>query len=135
MVAPGFAPLVTGVTFYSHRLAVLTAKLPKGLDVSVIQVYAPTADRSEEEHEDFYDELGDLVRSQKCSYLVVMGDFNARVGPRKPGEHYIGTNGVEGRNESGERLANFCEMHHLFHGNSQFVKAPAKRWTHVSPNG
>ncbi|VDL86622.1 unnamed protein product, partial [Nippostrongylus brasiliensis] len=71
-------------------------------------MYAPTADRSEEEHKDFYDELGDLVRSQKCSYLVVMGDFNARVGPRKPGEHYIGTNGVE---------------------------APAKRWTHVSPNG
>ncbi|VDL75321.1 unnamed protein product, partial [Nippostrongylus brasiliensis] len=118
-----------------HRLAVLTAELPKGLDVSVIQVYAPTADRSEEEHEDFYDELGDLVRLQKCSYLVVMGDFNARVGPRKAGEHYIGTNGVKGRNESGERLANFCEMHHLFHGNSQFVKAPAKRWTHVSPNG
>ncbi|VDL74697.1 unnamed protein product [Nippostrongylus brasiliensis] len=26
-------------------------------------------------------------------------------------------------------------MHRLFHGNSQFVKAPAKRWTHVSPSG
>ncbi|EYB91554.1 hypothetical protein Y032_0204g1870 [Ancylostoma ceylanicum] len=64
-----------------------------------------------------------------------MGGFNARVGPRKDGEVFIGPNSAQQRSEAEERLANFCETHHPFHGNSQFVKNPAMRWTHVSLNG
>uniref|UniRef100_A0A7I5EE48 Reverse transcriptase domain-containing protein n=1 Tax=Haemonchus contortus TaxID=6289 RepID=A0A7I5EE48_HAECO len=135
IVAPEFAKKVTSVTFYSHRFGILTATLTKDISVSIIQVYAPTSDCSDDQHEDFYDYLGELVRSQKSSYVVVSGDFNARVGGRGSGERFIGPNCAEQRNAAGERLANFCEIHHMFHGNSQFVKAPTKRWTYVSPNG
>ncbi|KAL6742408.1 hypothetical protein Aduo_015561 [Ancylostoma duodenale] len=135
IVAPNFARNITSATFHGHRLGVLTASLSKDIHVSVIQAYASTADRDDEEHDEFYSDLSDLVRSQKSTYVVVKGDFNARIGPRKVGELFIGPNSAEQRNEAGERLANFCETHHLFHGNSQFVKNLAKRWTYVSPNG
>ncbi|XGW33727.1 hypothetical protein V3C99_017843 [Haemonchus contortus] len=135
IVAPEFAKKVTSVTFYSHRFGILTATLTKDIGVSIIQVYAPTTDCSDDQHEDFYDHLGELVRSQKSSYIVVSGDFNARVGERRSGGRFIGPNCAEQRNAAGERLANFCEIHHMFHGNSQFVKAPTKRWTYLSPNG
>ncbi|EYC05140.1 hypothetical protein Y032_0084g1800 [Ancylostoma ceylanicum] len=135
IAAPNFARNTTNVTFYGHRLALLTVSLSKNIDISLIQAYAPTTDRDEEEHDEFYSDLGDLVRSQKSTFVVVMGDFDARIGPRKVGEVFIGPNSAEQRNEAEERLANFCETHHLFHGNSHFVKNPAKRWTHVSSNG
>ncbi|EYC17621.1 hypothetical protein Y032_0030g2176 [Ancylostoma ceylanicum] len=61
IVAPNF----TSATFYGYRLGVLTVSLSKDIDVSLIQAYAPTADRDEEEHDEFYSDLGDLVRSQK----------------------------------------------------------------------
>ncbi|KAL6738932.1 hypothetical protein Aduo_012428 [Ancylostoma duodenale] len=135
IVAPNFARNITSATFYGHRLAVLTASLSKDIDVSIIQAYASTADRDEEEHNEFYSDLGDLVRFKKSTFIVVMGDFNARIGPRKVGEVLIGPNSAEQRNEAGVRLANFFETHHLFHGNSQFMKNPAKRWTYMFPNG
>ncbi|VDL66817.1 unnamed protein product [Nippostrongylus brasiliensis] len=134
IVAPGFAKYITSVTFHSHRLGVLTATTSKGM-VSIIQAYAPTADSSEELHEEFYEELQDLIRSQKSNCIIVGGDFNARIGPRRPGERFIGPNSAEIRNDTGEMLANFCETLHLYHGNSHFFKPPNRRWTHCSPNG
>ncbi|PIO53766.1 hypothetical protein TELCIR_24886, partial [Teladorsagia circumcincta] len=135
IVAPDFTKKVTSVTFHSHRFGILTATLTKDFSVSIIQVYAPTSDSDESQHEDFYDDLGEIVRSQKTSYVVISGDFNARVGSRRTGEKFIGANSAENRNAAGERLANFCEIYHMYHGNSQFIKAPMKRWTYESPNG
>ncbi|PIO74397.1 hypothetical protein TELCIR_03598 [Teladorsagia circumcincta] len=109
IVAPGFTKYVTNVTFYGHRLGVLTATLTKDISISIIQVYAPMCGCSEEQHQDFYGDLGELIRSQKSSYVVVFGDFNARIGSRMQGERFIGPNSAEPRNAAGERLANFCE--------------------------
>ncbi|PIO65746.1 hypothetical protein TELCIR_12565, partial [Teladorsagia circumcincta] len=49
----------------------------------------PTSDSDEDQHEDFYDDLGELVRSQKSNYVVVSGDFNARLGSRRTGENFM----------------------------------------------
>ncbi|XGW10699.1 hypothetical protein V3C99_012309, partial [Haemonchus contortus] len=68
------------------------------------EAYAPTADSDEEQHDSFYEQLEELVRRQR-GYVVVMGDFNARVGSRKHGEVFIGPHSAEERNEAGERLA------------------------------
>ncbi|PIO59984.1 hypothetical protein TELCIR_18536, partial [Teladorsagia circumcincta] len=133
IVSPEFSKHVRSVTFYGHRLAMLTASLSRDAQITVIQVYAPIADSDEEEHDDFYEQLEKLICRQR-SYVVVMGDFNARIGSRRPGEVYIGPHSAEERNEAGQRLANFCELHHLYHGNSQFLKPPRRRWTHITPN-
>uniref|UniRef100_A0A7I4Z481 Endonuclease exonuclease phosphatase domain containing protein n=1 Tax=Haemonchus contortus TaxID=6289 RepID=A0A7I4Z481_HAECO len=48
------------------------------------KAYAPTADSDEEQHDHFYEQLEELVRRQRGN-VVVMGDFNARVGSQKHG--------------------------------------------------
>ncbi|EYC39515.1 hypothetical protein Y032_0653g1181 [Ancylostoma ceylanicum] len=115
IVAPNFARSITSATFYGYRLAVLTVSLSKEIDVSLIQTYAPTADRDEEEHDKFHSDLGDLDHGRL--------------------EKYLSDRTRQSEETTGERLANFCETLHLFHENSQFVKNPAKRWIHVSSNG
>ncbi|PIO64418.1 hypothetical protein TELCIR_13953 [Teladorsagia circumcincta] len=72
----------------------LTASLSRDVQITVIQVYAPIADSDEEEHDDFYEQLEELIRRER-SYVVVMGDFNARIGSRRAGEVYIGPHSAE----------------------------------------
>ena len=53
----------------------------KGVWVSLIQVYAPTEDRSQDVKDEFYAKLQDTVGGELLrDLLIVMGDLNARVG-------------------------------------------------------
>ncbi|PIO57988.1 hypothetical protein TELCIR_20588, partial [Teladorsagia circumcincta] len=94
--------------------------------VTVIQVYAPIAD-SDEEADDFCELLEEPICRQR-SYVVVMGDFNASIGSRRVGVIFIGPHSAEERNKAGQRLADFCKLTHSYHGNSQFLKSPKRRW-------
>ncbi|PIO75058.1 hypothetical protein TELCIR_02916 [Teladorsagia circumcincta] len=100
IVSPEFSKHVRSVTFYGHLLAMLTTSLSRDVQITVIQVYAPIADSDEEEHDDFYEQLEELICRQR-SYVVVMGDFNARIESRRPGEVYIGPHSAEECNEAG----------------------------------
>ena len=49
--------------------------------ITIIQVYAPTTDHSDEEIEEFYQQLENTVKKMpKKDRLVVMGDWNAKIG-------------------------------------------------------
>ena len=49
--------------------------------ITIIQVYAPNTADSEEEVDDFYDQLQIAINQASKRYLlIVMGDFNAIVG-------------------------------------------------------
>ena len=49
--------------------------------LSVIQVYAPHYEREEEEKDHFYEELQKTIDGcNRNNIVVVMGDFNAKVG-------------------------------------------------------
>uniref|UniRef100_A0A914XC87 Endonuclease/exonuclease/phosphatase domain-containing protein n=1 Tax=Plectus sambesii TaxID=2011161 RepID=A0A914XC87_9BILA len=135
IVVPHFLHRVRDVRIISHRLAVLEFEVSPQLTGSLIQAYAPVLDADEQEHADFYDNLSDTVRECRSHYKFISGDLNARVGPRKDHEVYLGPHSTETRNESGERLAAFCEAHRLYHCNGFFEKRAEKRWTHASPNG
>ncbi|PIO66594.1 hypothetical protein TELCIR_11689 [Teladorsagia circumcincta] len=124
MVAPNFTKNVMSVTLHSHRFVILTGTLTKDFSASIILVYASKSDSDEDQQEDFYDDLSELIRSQKCSCAVVSGDFNARVRSRRTGENFTGPDSAQQRNAAGKRPANFCEIYHMYHGNSQFVEAP-----------
>ncbi|CAF4779204.1 unnamed protein product, partial [Rotaria socialis] len=53
----------------------------KPINVTVIQVYAPTTVADDEEIEDFYVSLQQLVdATPKKDTIVIMGDWNAKVG-------------------------------------------------------
>ncbi|XGW32545.1 hypothetical protein V3C99_017249, partial [Haemonchus contortus] len=83
----------------------------------------------------FYMDLERLYREDHTFFKVIVGDFNAKIGPRRTAEElHIGTHGVEW-NEQGERLSEFIMTTHTIHGNSQFQKPSHLRWTWESPGG
>ncbi|EYB98251.1 hypothetical protein Y032_0133g1799 [Ancylostoma ceylanicum] len=113
---------------------VLDLQLDKKTKVSVIQIYAPTPDKDEADHADFYDEVRETAAKCRSYYKIISGDFNACVGPKRPYEALIGPHSLEERNEGEERSASFCETSHVYHGNSRFRKAENRGGTYVSPN-
>ena len=56
------------------------------IQITVIQVYAPTSNAEEAEVEQFYEDLQDLLELTPQKYvLFIIGDWNAEVGSRKDG--------------------------------------------------
>lgn len=89
----------------------------QGRYFSVISCYAPTFRCPDEEKETFYEELGKMLDAvPRKDELVILGDFNARVGlaSRDPMEdaptvhEMVGNHGLPERNDNGVRLLDFC---------------------------
>ena len=56
----------------------------KPLNITAIQVYAPTSNAEEAETEQFYEDLQDLLElTPKKDVLFITGDWNAKVGIQK----------------------------------------------------
>ena len=74
----------------------------KPLNITVIQVYAPTSNAEEAEVEWFYEDLQDLLElTLKKEVLFIIGDWNAKVGnqetPGITGKFGFGVQNVEGK--------------------------------------
>ena len=82
------------------------------MNVTVIQVYAPTNNAKEAEVEWFYEDLQDLSElTPKKDILFIIGDWNAKVGSQEtPG--VTGKFGHGVRNEAGKRLIQFWKRTH-----------------------
>lgn len=103
--------------------------------LTIFVAYAPTSSYDEDEVEAFYMDLEKFYREDHTFYKVIVGDFNAKIGPRRtPEELHIGTHGLQW-NEQGERLSEFIMTTKTIHGNSQFQKPNSLRWTWESPGG
>ena len=81
----------------------------KALNITVIEVYAPSSNVEEAEVERFYEDLQDLLElTPKKDVLFIIGDWNAKVGsqetPRVTGKFGLGI-----WNEAGQRLTEFCQ--------------------------
>ena len=56
----------------------------KPLDISLIQLYVPTADRDEEEFEIFYETVLKVMKQLKSQDInIVMGHFNSKMGSER----------------------------------------------------
>ena len=80
-----------------------------------VSCYAPTLNSSEQEKDDFYDLLREVISNvQHRDKLVLMGDFNARVGSDN---HYwkrvLGSHGVGRMNSNSLRLLTICRDFNL----------------------
>ncbi|KAK6765260.1 hypothetical protein RB195_025263 [Necator americanus] len=101
----------------------------------IFVAYAPTPSYGEEEVEAFYMDLEKFYREDHTFYKVIIGDFNAKVGPRRtPEELHIGTRGLQW-NDQGERLSEFIMTTKTIHRNSQFQTPSSLRCTWKSPDG
>ena len=96
-----------------------------------VSAYGPGCERSEEERDEFWNELTRCVDGLSTrNYVVVLGDLNARVGDGEL-EGVVGKYGVPGENESGERLLDMCVEQELVIGNSLFKKKWINKYTWI----
>ncbi|EYC17444.1 hypothetical protein Y032_0030g2053 [Ancylostoma ceylanicum] len=64
--------------------------------LTVFVAYAPTSSYDKDEIEAFYMNLEKFYREDHIFYKVIVGDFNAKIGPRRaPEELHIGTHGLQ----------------------------------------
>ena len=100
------------------------------LDISLILVYAPTADKDEEEVEIFYETVKKPMKQLKSQDIkIVMGDFNSKIGSERTENNYHRTIWNRRENERGDRLIEFCKEHNFTVMNSGFKNHPRRCWT------
>ncbi|VDM61698.1 unnamed protein product [Angiostrongylus costaricensis] len=65
--------------------------------LTIFVVYAPTSNYDEKEFEAFYMDLEKFYREDHTFFKVIIGDFNAKIGPRKTSEerHIAWAHGLE----------------------------------------
>ena len=107
----------------------------KPFNITVIQVYAPTTNAEEAEVEWFSEDLQDLLElTPKKGVLFIIGDWNAKVGSQEtPG--VTGKFGLGMRNETGQRLIEFCQENALVIANTLFQQHKRRLYTWTSPGG
>ena len=135
MVNKNIAHNVTSFSGLSDRVAELTVRINKRYQLRCAQVYLPTTSYPGAEIEKVYEEIDNIIINSKAHYNIVMGDFNAKVGPGEIGETCTGSYGMGTRNTRGDMLVEFAERHKLKIMNTFFKKRLNRRWTWISPNG
>ena len=111
----------------------------------VIQTYAPTEDSSEEDKDDFYEQLQTVINTiPKHDIKLIIGDFNAKVREDNTGcEEVMGKHGVGVRKDKGSRLVDLCDYNNLVITGTCFPhkeihkltwRSPVSRWTNSKPD-
>ena len=106
----------------NERLMTLQLNLGDNRKATLVSAYAPTLLADQHDKEVFYSDLDVLLsRVPQRNKLVLLGDFNARVGK----EHLvwkkvIGKDGTGKANSNGEMLLTKCAEHNLTVTNTLF---------------
>ena len=121
----GFLPI-------SRRVMVVKIE-GKPFNLAIIQAYAPTAEHSEDDIEEFYEDLEKACKQvASTDIMVVMGDMNAKIGKGSV-DRYVGEFGLGDRNDSGDRLLEFCIEKDLYVANTHFQQPARRLYTWKSP--
>ena len=96
---------------------IITARFhSKYIKTTIVQVYAPTNEAEDEAKETFYDQLQKVLDAiPRHDMLLVLGDWNAKLGARQEGENgIVGKHGLTcERNDNGDRFVSFCACNNL----------------------
>ena len=117
----------------SERLLTLRLNTTAG-PVILVSLYAPTMSPTSDIKDEFYENLAAIISSvPNNEQLVLLGDFNARVGADHDTWPFcLGQFRVGKMNENGQRLLGLCTYHDLCIANSYFRKKPQHKvsWRH-----
>ena len=118
-----------------ERLMKLRIPLGKSRHLSILSAYAPTLTSSDETKEQFYQKLDEVLQATpKNDKLVILGDFNARVGKDSGSwEKVLGNHGVGKVNDNGLLLLSKCAEHELCITNTLFRMADKYKTTWMHP--
>ena len=119
----------------SDRVAELNIRINQWYQLKYIQVYMPTSIHPDEEAEQVYEDIDNILSNSRAHYNIVMGDFNAKVRPRQHMERCTGQYGLGEGNQWGNMFVEFADCHSLKIANTMFKKWPNRSWTWISLNG
>ena len=119
----------------SDRIMTMRLPLDKNAYATLISVYAPTLTNSDDNKEEFYNQLtstlGQVPRTDK---LLLIGDFNARIGSDFSKWHTVmGRHGIGKCNSNGELLLNLCSEFELVITNTMFQQKESRKTTWMHP--
>ena len=100
----------------------------KGINLNIIQAYAPTNEAAEEDKDCFYNQLQSTV--ENLSVNILMGDMNAKVG-----EEVMGIHGIGQVNDNGKRFKGLCGFNQLVIGGTIFPHKTVHKASWVSLDG
>ncbi|KAL9954105.1 hypothetical protein ACROYT_G041600 [Oculina patagonica] len=109
---------------------------PRAEKVTIINCYAPTNTAADDQKEEFYSSLqGVLDHIPRRDIKILLGDFNAKIGPDNTGkERVMGCHGLGCMSENGERFTDFCAFNDLVIGGSIFPHRAIHKATWISPD-
>ena len=128
------AKSMVGFHALSDRILILKIA-SKPFNHVIIQVYAPTSTSSDEDIEQFYNDL-DSAHKQAGSQdmTIVMGDLNAKVGNEQdPLLEVVGRHGLGSRNARGDIWVDWCTTHDQVITNIWFQHHNRHLYTWKSP--
>ena len=97
-----------------------------------VSAYRPGCERSEEERDEFWNELTRCEDGLSTrNYVAVLGDLNARMGEGEV-DGVVGKYRVPGENKSGEKLLDMCVEQELVIGNSFFKEKGINKHTWIT---
>ena len=113
----------------------LRVPLTRYRHVTLISAYAPTLNSDEYIKDTFYGMLGNILQNIVATdKIILLGDFNARVGSNHlVWGGIIGKHGVGHENANGLRLLNLCAEHDLVITNTTFQMPDKFKTTWMHP--
>ena len=115
----------------------MTLRIPIGGNkyATLISAYAPTMTNPDAAKDKFYQDLDTAIsKTPKKDKLIILGDFNARVGTdHHTWQNIIGKNGVGKCNSNGLLLLRTCASHDLLITNTVFRQANRFKTTWMHP--
>ena len=82
--------------------------------ILILSVYAPTAATPTDQKETFYREIGEIIAENGGAYIIILGDFNARIIANPGIPRHIGPNFLQSTNPIGAHSPEVLENRELF---------------------
>ena len=113
---------ISSIRGVNERISTLKIEVNKGMNISVLQIYAPTLEADEKETLEFYRILEKTLHEEREYYNIVMGNWNAKVGSENDNPQTVGKYGLGERNENGNKMIEFASRNNLKIANTFFSK-------------
>ena len=119
----------------NDRLMTLRLPLSGKRHATIVSAYAPTMTNPDEVKDKFYDDLDSVISAApRTDKLILLGDFNARVGTdHQTWEGVIGSERVGKCNSNGLLLLRKCAEHETLITNTVFRLPTRKKTTWMHP--